>query len=61
VHMAIGLQAPILGDRLYGTGGNGDRLYLHAQKLTLPVVSQCPDIIIISYAPLSGVSLNLSR
>jgi tRNA pseudouridine32 synthase / 23S rRNA pseudouridine746 synthase len=41
VHMAIGLQAPILGDRLYGTGRNGDRLYLHAQKLTLPVVSQC--------------------
>jgi tRNA pseudouridine32 synthase / 23S rRNA pseudouridine746 synthase len=39
VHMAIGLQAPILGDRLYGNGENDDRLYLHAQKLTLPARS----------------------
>jgi tRNA pseudouridine32 synthase / 23S rRNA pseudouridine746 synthase len=41
VHTAIGLQAPILGDRLYGDSSGftfGDRLYLHAQKLTLPVI-----------------------
>jgi tRNA pseudouridine32 synthase / 23S rRNA pseudouridine746 synthase len=48
VHMAIGLHAPILGDRLYGNGENDDRLYLHAQKLTLPMENQCPEIIIVS-------------
>ncbi len=43
VHMAIGLQTPILGDRLYGNkeiiGGRflpENRLYLHAQTLILP-------------------------
>jgi tRNA pseudouridine32 synthase / 23S rRNA pseudouridine746 synthase len=38
VHTAIGLQAPILGDRLYGDRENDGRLYLHAQKLNLPVI-----------------------
>jgi tRNA pseudouridine32 synthase / 23S rRNA pseudouridine746 synthase len=43
VHMAIGLQSPILGDRLYGNKeiiGDSSlaktRLYLHAQTLILP-------------------------
>jgi tRNA pseudouridine32 synthase / 23S rRNA pseudouridine746 synthase len=44
VHMAIGLNAPIVGDRLYGHGfmadyypdlTHGERLYLHAQELVL--------------------------
>jgi tRNA pseudouridine32 synthase/23S rRNA pseudouridine746 synthase len=30
-----GLGIPILGDRLYGDGQEGDRLHLHASKLTL--------------------------
>ena len=40
VHMAIGLQAPILGDQLYGAEHSikEDRLYLQAQKLTLPAI-----------------------
>jgi tRNA pseudouridine32 synthase / 23S rRNA pseudouridine746 synthase len=32
VHAAVGLGAPILGDRLYGNGER-DRLYLHAREL----------------------------
>jgi tRNA pseudouridine32 synthase / 23S rRNA pseudouridine746 synthase len=59
LHVAIGLQAPILGDRLYGNGDSaagtvGDRLYLHAQKLTLPaikvndILSQRSEITIVS-------------
>jgi tRNA pseudouridine32 synthase / 23S rRNA pseudouridine746 synthase len=48
VHMAIGLQAPILGDRLYGEDESVNRLYLHAQKLTLPATTQMPEIIIAS-------------
>jgi tRNA pseudouridine32 synthase / 23S rRNA pseudouridine746 synthase len=35
VHTAISLGAAILGDRLYGNK-SAERLYLHAQKLTLP-------------------------
>jgi tRNA pseudouridine32 synthase / 23S rRNA pseudouridine746 synthase len=38
VHVAISLQAPILGDRLYGNGESDDRLYLHAQKLNITVI-----------------------
>lgn len=33
VHAAVGLGAPILGDRLYGWGTNAERLYLHAREL----------------------------
>jgi RluA family pseudouridine synthase len=35
VHLAA-MQAPILGDRLYGDGGSAPRLLLHAYRLTLP-------------------------
>ncbi len=37
VHCASpeGLGAPIVGDRLYGDGQNGDRLMLHAERLAL--------------------------
>ncbi|MEB3210040.1 MAG: RluA family pseudouridine synthase, partial [Leptolyngbyaceae bacterium] len=37
VHAAdpAGLGIPILGDRLYGRGGEGDRLHLHASQLTV--------------------------
>jgi tRNA pseudouridine32 synthase / 23S rRNA pseudouridine746 synthase len=48
VHTAIGLGSAILGDRLYGNGENADRLYLHAQKLTLPVGNQRTEITIVS-------------
>ncbi len=48
VHTATGLQAPILGDRLYGGNESVDRLYLHAQKLTLLATTQMPEIIIVS-------------
>jgi tRNA pseudouridine32 synthase / 23S rRNA pseudouridine746 synthase len=55
VHMAIGLQAPIVGDRLYGQADPDDRLYLHAQRLTLPMIEisnhQCPEISINSPIP----------
>jgi tRNA pseudouridine32 synthase / 23S rRNA pseudouridine746 synthase len=37
VHMAISLEAPILGDRLYGNE-SAERLCLHAQQLTLPAM-----------------------
>jgi tRNA pseudouridine32 synthase / 23S rRNA pseudouridine746 synthase len=37
VHMSIGLGSAILGDRLYGDK-SAERLYLHAQKLTLPAI-----------------------
>jgi tRNA pseudouridine32 synthase / 23S rRNA pseudouridine746 synthase len=56
VHMAIGLGSAILGDRLYGKGESSDRLYLHAQGLTLPaievsgILNQRPEIIITSNA-----------
>jgi tRNA pseudouridine32 synthase/23S rRNA pseudouridine746 synthase len=33
VHAAIGLGAPILGDRLYGNFADVDRLHLHARQL----------------------------
>lgn len=33
VHAAEGLGVPIMGDRLYGKGGRGDRLCLHAKEL----------------------------
>lgn len=51
VHMAIGLGAAILGDRLYGKDENvaiHDRLYLHAQKLTLPAANQYSAVTIIT-------------
>jgi tRNA pseudouridine32 synthase / 23S rRNA pseudouridine746 synthase len=55
VHMAIGLQAPILGDRLYGNGESDDRLYLHAQKLNIAAIrvsdNQCPKISIHATIP----------
>jgi tRNA pseudouridine32 synthase / 23S rRNA pseudouridine746 synthase len=56
VHTAIGLGSAILGDRLYGKGESSDRLYLHAQGLTLPaievsgILNQRPEIIITSNA-----------
>lgn len=33
VHAALGLNAPIIGDRLYGKNENGERLYLHAKEI----------------------------
>jgi tRNA pseudouridine32 synthase / 23S rRNA pseudouridine746 synthase len=55
LHMAIGLQAPILGDRLYGNGESDDRLYLHAQKLNIAAIrvsdNQCPKISIHATIP----------
>jgi tRNA pseudouridine32 synthase / 23S rRNA pseudouridine746 synthase len=55
VHTAIGLQAAILGDRLYGNGESDDRLYLHAQKLNLTAIevsdNQCPEISIHATIP----------
>jgi tRNA pseudouridine32 synthase/23S rRNA pseudouridine746 synthase len=33
VHAAVGLGAPILGDRLYGAGVTAERLHLHAREL----------------------------
>jgi tRNA pseudouridine32 synthase / 23S rRNA pseudouridine746 synthase len=56
VHTAIGLGSAILGDRLYGKGESSDRLYLHAQGLTLPaievggILNQRPEIVITSNA-----------
>jgi 23S rRNA pseudouridine1911/1915/1917 synthase len=48
VHFAEAL-APIIGDRLYGRGGRGDRLRLHAWRLAFDdpasgerVVVECP-------------------
>jgi tRNA pseudouridine32 synthase/23S rRNA pseudouridine746 synthase len=35
VHAAVGLQAPILGDRLYGPANPTTRLHLHAKELRL--------------------------
>jgi RluA family pseudouridine synthase len=35
VHLAL-MQAPILGDRLYGHAQSASRLLLHARRLTLP-------------------------
>jgi 23S rRNA-/tRNA-specific pseudouridylate synthase len=40
VHMAY-LQAPILGDRLYG-GADAPRLMLHARRLALPEIEGFP-------------------
>jgi 23S rRNA-/tRNA-specific pseudouridylate synthase len=37
VHLAS-LQAPILGDRLYGDPQAASRLLLHAQQITLPAL-----------------------
>jgi tRNA pseudouridine32 synthase / 23S rRNA pseudouridine746 synthase len=55
VHVAIGLQAPILGDRLYGNGENDDRLCLHAQKLNITAIevsdNQIPEISIHATIP----------
>jgi tRNA pseudouridine32 synthase / 23S rRNA pseudouridine746 synthase len=42
VHMAIGLQAPILGDRLYGVGDRHKWMCLQAQKLILPAIKDHP-------------------
>jgi RluA family pseudouridine synthase len=40
VHMAIGLNNPILGDRLYGSDQPSDRLYLHAKYCRIGYQSQ---------------------
>lgn len=45
-----GLNAPILGDRLYGQP-HGDRLMLHAQRLELPRLNGDQPLIIISPCP----------
>lgn len=42
VHLAH-LGAPILGDRLYGQMDSAPRLLLHAQQITLPMLSGFPE------------------
>jgi tRNA pseudouridine32 synthase/23S rRNA pseudouridine746 synthase len=47
---AQGLNAPIIGDRLYGQT-SGERLMLHAQRLELPTPNGDRPLILISPCP----------